>query len=191
MISSMRCVNPECDYRATPRFLISCQMKLERLYIPIHDNLSKIGVANSKTLATSHRFTTVWVCWNHCSLPNGFVMFSAAIPTVPIILPRRNMWSCWNAPSANLFTITERCAKESTWYLHVSCFMFERHWLRDWTQHRHQCKRAQGVLWFGTSLPSYMPHLAAGIINIQHSMSLNPSLQLSSLLCLPRFLPPP
>src|SRR6266481_2464932 len=56
MISSTRCLNPECDHRATPRFIVSCQTKLERHYIPIRDTLSKIGGSDSKALETWHRF---------------------------------------------------------------------------------------------------------------------------------------
>jgi len=125
--------------------------------MPIHDNLSKIGVANSKTLAT---FALVrWLC-GHVEIiapcHNGFVMFSAEIPTVPNQTTKKKHVKLLKMhPVPSLFTMMERRAKESTWYLCVSCFMFETTLgLGTGCGTDVKCKRAQGVLWFGTS---YLP----------------------------------
>ena len=55
MVATTRYINPDCDHRATPRFLITCQTKLERLCILPHDTLCKIAGSDSMVLAIWHR----------------------------------------------------------------------------------------------------------------------------------------
>jgi len=183
---STRCVKSRCDYRLHQISHPAAKQKLERLYMPIHDNLSKIGVA----IQNSSNFALVrWLCgmWNHCSLPNG-------------------LWcSVLKSPLSQSDYQEETCEVLKCNPVPV-CLL----WWKDVP------KRARGIFVFlasclndtglGTGCGTdvnvsvlracfdlvhrYLPMcrtLQLELSILQHSMSLNPSLQLSSLLCLPRF----
>ena len=128
-----------------------------RLYTRIRDNLNKIGIIDSKALATWHWFAD-------CVSAPISLLLAKRIREVQCCNPR-----CSNRATKNRHAKLLKCARCQSVYYHgktcqrkyvvSSCFLL-RVWttlVRDWTQHKRQCKCAQGLLWFDISLSSYVP----------------------------------
>jgi hypothetical protein len=80
MTHSANCRNLNCDFRATPAYLVACRTKLEPLYIPTRDRLKQSNDMNSKALTTWEEFAVAvgisesmlfekWKRENQCCYP--------------------------------------------------------------------------------------------------------------------------
>jgi len=132
MTHAIECVNPECEFRATPAYLSACRTRLEPLYVPTRIALATMGSgtrADASTPALHHweQFAAAlgvsetmllkkWKCEGQCCYPGC------------------TMRACDASTNTKLSAHMKRCGQcKSVWYHGISCQK------ADWKRHKNHC----------------------------------------------------